>query len=222
MVRRVVLVCVAVVLAGGVISQCSGDSIISTGRTTGCGGDANIPRRHYRISHPARLAPVEAEKVYQSLAEAMIAGYRTGGNRVAASYRSWQRVNTAPYLSAAHGNLYLNNYVNKAAEAYGRFEKAGTLPPGAIIAKESFVVERTGETRPGPLFVMKKMPAHFNYVSGDWRYIEIQPDGALFGETRGVGAERVEYCIGCHLARQQYDHLFFVPKAYRAPAPETP
>ena len=29
-------------------------------------------------------------------------------------------------------------------------------------------------------------------------------------------AERVEYCIGCHLAAEHQDHLFFVPEDYRA------
>jgi len=68
---------------------------------------------------------------------------------------------------------------------------------------------------PGPLFLMEKMPAGFNYVSGDWRYTMIMPDGRIFGVTKGENAERVEYCITCHLAREDNDHLFFVPEAFR-------
>jgi hypothetical protein len=86
---------------------------------------------------------------------------------------------------------------------------------GAIIAKDSFIVERSGEVRPGPLFVMEKMPKGFNYVSSDWRYIQINPDGEFFGETHGEGDERVAFCIGCHLAVEQQDHLFFIPGPYR-------
>ena len=134
---------------------------------------------------------------------------------VARDYRSWRRYNSAPYLSATHGNLYINNYVNEAGAAYGRFEAAGTLPVGSIVAKDSFVVERDGSVQPGPLFVMEKMAQGFNYVSGDWRYSQIMPDGVVFGETRGEAADRVAFCIGCHLAVERQDHLFFVPVPYR-------
>jgi hypothetical protein len=41
------------------------------------------------------------------------------------------------------------------------------------------------------------------------------PDGSFFGETNGENAERVEFCIGCHLAREKYDHLYFVPSKFR-------
>lgn len=178
-------------------------------------GDPDKPRRHFRVRRPARLDPVEAEEIYQDLVDQLAAGYATSDRPTAQDYRAWRRYNTAPYLSATHGNLYINNYVNEAGRAYGRFEDAGTLPVGAVIAKDSFIVERSGEISPGPLFVMEKMPKGFNYVSGDWRYIQINPDGEFFGETRGEGDERVAFCIGCHLAVEQQDHLFFIPGPYR-------
>ena len=53
------------------------------------------------------------------------------------------------------------------------------------------------------------------YASGDWRYTMIMPDGAIFGTTRGENAERVEYCIGYHLARERFDRIYFPPKDYR-------
>jgi hypothetical protein len=68
----------------------------------------------------------------------------------------------------------------------------------------------------GPLFVMEKMSPGFNYVTGDWRFTEIQSDGTLSGETNGRQSERVEYCIGCHLAEQQHDYLYFIPPEFRA------
>ena len=173
------------------------------------------PRRHYRIRRPARLEPDAAEEIYRNLADQLAAGYGPTGLPVAGDYRAWRRYNSAPYLSATHGNLYINNYANETALAYGEFENAGVLPVGSIIAKDSFVVARDGEVRPGPLFIMEKMPKGFNYVSGDWRYTQINPDGEFFGETHGDGAERVEYCIGCHLAVEQQDHLFFIPGPYR-------
>ena len=62
---------------------------------------------------------------------------------------------------------------------------------------------------------MEKMKKGFNYVSGDWRYIMIMPDGSFMGETNGAESERVKYCIGCHLAKEQFDHLYFLPKEFR-------
>lgn len=184
-------------------------------QTAQISGDPDKPRRHFRIRRPARLTPAEAEETYQQLVDELVAGYAPTDHPAARDYRNWRRYNGAPYLSATHGNLYINNYVNEAGRAYGRFENAGILPVGTIIAKDSFVVERNGEVRPGPLFIMEKMPKGFNYVSGDWRYTQIMPDGVFFGETLGEDAERVEFCIGCHLAVEQQDHLFFIPAPYR-------
>jgi hypothetical protein len=178
-------------------------------------GDPNQPRRHFRVRRPAKLAPEEAESIYQGLIDDLIAGYAAAEHPAARDYRNWPRYNTAPYLSVTHGNVYINNYANETAEAYGRFEESGRLPVGAVVAKDSFIAERSGEIRPGPLFLMEKMGKGFNYVSGDWRYIMIMPDGVLFGETYGEDAERVEYCIACHLAVEDQDHLFFVPSPFR-------
>ncbi len=93
-------------------------------------GDPDKPRRHFRVRRPARLAPAEAEQVYQQLIDRLIAGYAPADHPVTRDYRSWRRYNSAPYLSATHGNLYINNYVNAAGRAYGSFENAGILPVG--------------------------------------------------------------------------------------------
>jgi hypothetical protein len=178
-------------------------------------GDPTKPRRHFRVRNAAELGHQEAENIYRGLLSFMTQGYRAAGDPIADTYADWSRFNTAPYRSATHGQRFVNNYANEAAQAYGRYEEAGIFPPGAIIAKDSFSVTREGEVRPGPLFVMEKMEPGFNYVSGDWRYIMIMPDGELFGMTRGVNAERVEYCIGCHLVQEERDHLFFLPEDYR-------
>ncbi len=180
-------------------------------------GDPSKPRRHFRLRNPAQLEPAEAERVYRGLAGEMAAGYRLSGDPVAKAYSGWRRYNIAPYRSATHGNRYLNNYANARARAYGRFEAAGRLPVGSVIAKDSFTVTEDGAVHPGPLFIMEKMPAGFKYVTGDWRYGMIMPDGSVFGVTDGLGAQRVEFCIACHLAREELDHLYFIPEEYRAP-----
>jgi hypothetical protein len=178
-------------------------------------GEPVSPRRHYRLRNPQTLDADRAEEIYAIARAAMGVGYPLSGLEVARDYQSWRRYNSAPYLSVTHGNHYLNNYANERAHAYGEFEGAGRLPVGAIIAKDSFSVTDSGGVLLGPLFVMEKMPQGFNYVSGDWKFTLVRSDGTLFGETNGAGAGRVEYCVACHLARERYDHLYFIPRDYR-------
>ena len=161
------------------------------------------------------MSDKERESIYRDIQNRLQAGYAVSESRTAKDYRHWTRVNTAPYRSATHGRRFINNYVNGAAAPYLKHNKAGTLPVGAIIAKDSFVVAKDGALTPGPLFVMEKMEKGFSYVSGDWRYSMVMPDGSFFGQTNGENADRVEFCIGCHLAREKNNHLYFVPANYR-------
>lgn len=192
------------------LAQAGSDAEMST-----ISGEASNPRRHYRLRDPKILDPERAAEIYAIAREAMSVGYPLSGSQVARDYLSWRRFNSTPYLSARHGNHYLNNYANERALAYGEFEAAGRLPVGAVIAKDSFSVTNSGGILIGPLFIMEKMPQGFNYVSADWKYTLVRADGTLFGETNGPGANRVEYCISCHLAQERYDHLYFIPKDYR-------
>lgn len=178
-------------------------------------GTLDAPRRHARLRQPSELNPAEAARVYDLIRGALQKGYGSSGFEGADTYQDLRRYNTAPYESAAHGNHYLNNYANDIAARYGEFERAGKLPVGSILFKDSFSVARSREIIIGPLFIMRKMEAGFNWVTGDWQYIQIQPDGEVLGMTKGKNAERVEYCIACHLAREQYDHLYFIPNDYR-------
>ncbi len=142
--------------------------------------------------------------------------YARSGHPAAKAYQKWRRYNTTPYRSASHGQRYLNTYANAKGAAYGKFEKAGLMPVGTVIAKDSFTVTEKGAVSAGPLFIMEKMPEGFNYVSGDWRYTMIMPDSSIFGETNGENSEAVKFCISCHLAAEQYDHLHFMPNEVRA------
>ncbi|MGI9412640.1 MAG: cytochrome P460 family protein [Hyphomicrobiales bacterium] len=173
------------------------------------------PRRHFRAKDPAALGDDDTARIYGELKARLAQSYRRSGDPTAMAYQDWERYNTAPYRSAAHGNRFINNYANGAAKAYGRYEEAGRMPVGAVVAKDSFTVTGDGAITAGPLFVMEKMPTGFNYVSGDWRYTMVQPDGTLFGVTKGEGSERVEFCIGCHLAVEDQDHLHFIPEEHR-------
>ena len=179
-------------------------------------GDPDQPRRHFRVRDPGRIGGFEAEAIYRGLAADMAKIYALSGAPIAAAYQGWRRYNSAPYLSVTHGQRYVNNYANRLARDYGRFEDAGRMPVGAVIAKDSIAITAGGEAFPGPLFVMEKMAQGFSYASGDWRYTMIMPDGSLLGVTKGEGAQRVEFCIGCHLAREAYDHLYFPPEEVRS------
>lgn len=209
--NRILYIALGILVAGAAsAAQQSGDVEMS-----GISGDGDVPRRHFRLRHPERLEPERAESIYQIAVRAMSNGYARSGLEAAKRYTRWRRFNSAPYLSSTHGNHYINNYANDIAGSYARYEQAGRLRVGSVIAKDSFSVTDTGGILLGPLFLMEKMPEGFNYVSGDWKYSLIQPDGSLLGETNGVGAERVEYCITCHLAVEHQDHLYFIPPGYR-------
>jgi len=178
-------------------------------------GDFSKPRRHFRLRNPAQLPPAQAEIIYQVAMPSLKKGYTMSEHPAAIEYPTWARFNTAPYLSVTHGNKYINNFANDTASTYGEFEGAGQMPVGSVIAKDSFSVTESHEILLGPLFLMEKMPAGFNEVSGDWKYTQIQPDGSVLGETNGEGSDAVRYCIACHAAVEQQDHLFFVPRSYR-------
>jgi len=179
-------------------------------------GDPDKPRRHFRVRDPARLEPAAATTIYRDLADDLADIYALSGDKASAGYQKWRRYNTSPYLSVTHGQRYVNNYANDLASDYGRYEQSGVLPVGVIIAKDSLAVTRDGGVFPGPMFLMEKMAPGFSNATGDWRYTMIMPDGSLFGVTKGKNSERVEYCIGCHLARERFDHLYYPPRKFRA------
>ncbi len=180
-------------------------------------GDPEKPRRHFRVKNTLRLSNEEALRIYREMRDEIYRAYGGGTRETTPPFTDWALFNTMPYRSATHGARYVNNYANDIARDYGRYEAAGILPVGSLLAKDSFSMTKEGEIDIGPLFIMEKMPAGFNRVSGDWRYSMIMPNGEFFGETKGRGAQKVEYCIGCHLAKEEQDHLFFVPEGLRVP-----
>ncbi len=173
------------------------------------------PKGHFAVPNPGRIDANRAEIIYQGIRGRLAFDYAQSRRPALQDYQKWLRASAKPYPSKTHGGRYVNNYANQAGAAYAAYDAAGTLPPGAVIAKDSFSVTRDGRVYPGPLFVMEKMEAGFNAPSRDWKYAMIMPDGSLFGETNGVGAENVAFCIACHAAHGSEDHLFFVPDAVR-------
>jgi hypothetical protein len=147
----------------------------------------------------------------------MTGGYAKAGVKDVQGYSGWTNVASSPYQSATHGNRYVNNFADKyAAYRYKLYEKAGPIPVGSVIAKDSFLVKANGKLSPGPLFIMKKMPAGFSKDTGNWQYSMIMPNGKLVGTTNGKGAATMKFCAECHASvAENQDSLFFLPAEYR-------
>ena len=184
---------------------------------TGSGAEeAGIVGRHQRVVDPGSLSGARAEGVYRAIRDAMRRDYALSGDPVTLAYQGWRRFSAHPYRSAVHGERFVNNYANEAAKRYGRFEKAGQMPVGAIVAKDSFIVTESGNVMTGPLFMMEKKPKGFDPNAGDWLFLMIRPDGTLAGETWNRNTESVGFCIKCHnTAPPAQDHLFFMPREFR-------
>ncbi|MDP6872070.1 MAG: cytochrome P460 family protein [Alphaproteobacteria bacterium] len=173
---------------------------------------------HLRLGDPGALPPAKAQAIYQSVQGAMADGYAPSRDPIAKNYPRWRRFNSAPYLSATHGNRYANNFANeKAVKAgYGRLQPGQTMPPGSVVVKDSYTVTKEGEVFPGALFFMQKLAPGRSADTGDWRFVQILPDGSYIGDTTGDSPEDVMFCFTCHKAMADVDYLFFLPEAYRS------
>ncbi len=167
-------------------------------------------------SDDVELTNAEAAAAYDCVTGQMRAAHARSGNATAASYGGWRRYSKVAYQSSTHGGRYVQNYANATARAYGAFEKAGVMPAGSILAKDSFGVNGKGNVSVGPMFLMEKMAAGFNADSGNWKYTMFTPNGAVFGETNGKNSAGMQFCIECHAAvAEEQDHMMFLPEEYR-------
>jgi hypothetical protein len=146
----------------------------------------------------------------------MQAAYGKSGGPVSKSYASWRRYSKVAYVSGTHGNRFVQNYANGKARAYGKFENAGVMPVGSILAKDSFTVAPNGRVGVGPLFVMEKMPTGFKKASGDWKYSLVMPTGAIMGITNGTNSTAMNFCYECHMAvAEDQDSMMLLPEENR-------
>lgn len=175
-----------------------------------------VPEEHFTVENPADLTPKESEAIYQSLVDDLNARYLLSALPELDHYTYWQRVNQHPYLSATHGQRFINNYVNVLGRNYAKAEEFDHMPVGAVLAKDSFTVTSDQHIYAGPLFLMEKMPAGFSSEARDWRYIMVLPDGSLFGDSADDPEGTMTFCVTCHQAAgDENDHLFFVPPEAR-------
>lgn len=179
-------------------------------------GHAQDPTKgHIAIENPHKLTPDEANALYEKMKERMSSSYGTAAYDKAKDYLDWKRYNTSPYLSATHGQRYVNNYANDKVTNYGKLQPGERYPVGSIFAKDSISAIDADRTFPGAFFVMEKLKEGESPKTADWRYVMILPDGSLFGDTKGANADKVEYCHTCHVAVADDDYMFFVPEEYR-------
>ncbi|MGF1552795.1 MAG: cytochrome P460 family protein [Paracoccaceae bacterium] len=186
-----------------------------------CGTGSGAPRTPapaVRASAaPASLDPEarEAAALYARIEDAMLAGYREGpklwipADRVA-DYRDWPRAHAAPARSGAHGGRYLLTRVNpRGAAAYRAYAASPSIPPGTVLAMESFSVE-AGEPRPGPLYFMEKVEDGVSPETNDWYYYLVGADGVP------IAADVASACNACH--QEQYGdqgNLAYPPERVR-------
>ena len=170
---------------------------------------------HIAVENPAELSKDEANKVYDSLRQTLAERYAPAKMKLIENYQSWKRYNSAPYLSATHGQRFVNSYANEVGSDYGRLDPGETYPVGTVFAKDTITVTDEGKNFPGAMFVMEKLAAGKNPETADWRYVMVIPDGSIFGDTIGDEPELVDYCHACHEARAEDDYVFYVPEEYR-------
>jgi hypothetical protein len=181
------------------------------------GGNPCNPCNPCGASEAPEVSPAEAQAVYNCLQGDMKKAYAKAGLRQVAGYTSWLKINSTAYQSATHGGRYVNNYADSHGDyRYKKFEDAGVLPLGSVLAKDSFTVRPDGKVSIGPLFIMEKMNKGFNKGSGDWRYTMVLPSGKIAGMTRGKGMS-MKFCAECHAGvAPELDHILLVPDEYRA------
>lgn len=165
------------------------------------------------------LSDQQAMALFDCIKDRLYAGLQKSGLAEAKAYRDWSLVSTNPFISATHGNRFVNHYVNDTGkEAYLKWDAIGgrNMPVGSITAKESFTINKKGEVRPGPFFLMEKVAAGSLPDTDDWKYTLMFPNGKLVGVSGTETAGKVTFCHDCHVGvLEDQDAMFFPDEAYR-------
>ncbi len=105
------------------------------------------------------VTPAQAQELYDCIAPKLLEGYsKVNDVPGVPDYKNWKLVTNAPLVSATHGGMFVNHYVNDAgAELYTKYEEmnGAKFAVGTILAKESFrISKKDGSIKRGPLFLM--------------------------------------------------------------------
>ncbi|MEM9062147.1 MAG: cytochrome P460 family protein [Pseudomonadota bacterium] len=158
----------------------------------------------------------DANALYDCIEGDLLAGYAEAADVPGvAGFREWPLVSTAPLVSATHGRMFVNHFVNPpGAELYTRWEEmdGARFPVGSIFVKESFRILK-GEVKRGTLFLMEKVAE--DAAPDGWVYTRVFPNGK-YERTNGPKSGRMAFCHDCHAATLELqDAAFFPPEAYR-------
>jgi hypothetical protein len=122
-------------------------------------------------------------------------------------YKEWKKVNTAPVLSATHGNRYVFTYLNRTAEPAG-LRGQFPFPKGAILVKESFEGEGGKPGPRGPVFVMEKRGEGYDREHANWHYAVVDPGGGVSMSGSGHPRSPTQFCAACHAMAKANDYVF--------------
>ena len=162
------------------------------------------------------ISGAEATAAYNCMRSEMRVAYAKAGVAKVRGYQKWVNVANAPYPSDTHGGRLVNNYADSHGDYhYKKFEDAGEMPLGSVLAKDSFVLRPDGKMSVGPLFIMEKMAEGWNEDSGDWKYSMILPNGKVAGATKAKGMS-MKFCAECHAGvAPEQDHIMLLPEENR-------
>ena len=164
------------------------------------------------------VTPAQAQELYDCIQASLLAGYSKATDVPGVpDYKNWKLITTAPLVSATHGGMFVNHYVNDlGADLYTKWEDMNgeKFAVGTIFAKESFrISKKDGKVKRGPLFLMEKVAA--SEAPDGWIYTRLFPNGK-YQRTNGNKSEKMVFCHECHAATlEDQDAAFFPPEEYR-------
>jgi hypothetical protein len=144
-----------------------------------------------------------------------------------AGFRSWTKVNDAPYImwsqvealcrmptnrdykmdTSIHKNKYVNIYVNAPGKDEMLTKKNPVFPAGTVVIKEKLPDRES--TEPELLTVMIKREKGFNPEVGDWEFATLNGKG-----TEVTAQGKLQSCQSCHVDYEQND---FITRVYLPP-----
>ena len=203
-------------LLGVSLYRSDGDSVGSLVNAAAAAEPGDAQQLHPAIARPADISPERAEEIYQAIRVRLRDQYARSGDPLFLAYQGWKRFTRLPYRAGSHGERFVHHYANEKAKKYRNYEKAGPLPAGSIVIKDSFTVTERGQVMHGPLFMMEKMPEGFRSAAGTWRFMMLRGDGSIVGLTGGTNTKSVKFCAECHAkAGAKQDFLYFMPDEAR-------